>query len=162
MAVTHVALNDLDKVLYERLKGLRPRAIRTIQATAKLHMPRLIQHEISTTDPQPVSSGDYRRRWTVADTDQGATLYNPLPYAAVIEHGRRPGARMPPTDVIQRWVVAKRIAKPKEARSVAFLIARKIAKDGIPAKKVLERAVKQFRPILIQALWDMLSTPEKK
>lgn len=41
-------------------------------------------------------------------------VYNTAPYAAVIELGRRPGARMPPPDALKPWV-EKKLKPHKEA-----------------------------------------------
>lgn len=50
-------------------------------------------------------------------------------YFTVLETGRKPG-KQPPLDPIQRWVQAKGIATDISERSLAYLIARKIGKEG--------------------------------
>jgi hypothetical protein len=50
-------------------------------------------------------------------------------YFTVLETGRKPG-KQPPTDPIQRWIQSKRIATDISSRSLAYLIARKIGKEG--------------------------------
>ena len=55
---------------------------------------------ISTKPRPPVDRGTYRRSFRVGKTPDGALVYNPLPYAAVIEFGRRAGSRPPPIDTI--------------------------------------------------------------
>lgn len=63
-------------------------------------------------------------------------------YAGVIEFGRRKGARQPPVSAILDWMKEKNIRLQKKGggfiketpalrRSVAFLIARSIGKNGI-------------------------------
>ena len=39
----------------------------------------------------PVATAAYRAAWTKTPTDHGAQVGNPLPYAELIERGRRPG-----------------------------------------------------------------------
>lgn len=51
-------------------------------------------------------------------------------YAEYIEYGTDPRERMPPVDAIERWVRRKGIASGKDARGVAFAIARSIQKNG--------------------------------
>lgn len=58
-------------------------------------------------------------------------------YWKYVEHGRRPGGKFPPFDKILEWVRVKPILprpvnglKPTD-RQIAFLISRKIARDGI-------------------------------
>ncbi len=63
-------------------------------------------------------------------------------YAGVMEFGRRPGARWPPLLPILFWVKTKlRIEDEKQAKSVAFLIARKIGIKGIPGHFAFGRAL---------------------
>lgn len=56
-------------------------------------------------------------------------------YGDVIEQGRRPGARRPPTDAILAWVWSHRqffdgVETEKDAKGVAFVVARKIGLEG--------------------------------
>ncbi len=60
---------------------------------------------------------------------------SPAEYGEVVEHGRRPGGRMPPIHAITAWVWGKRHLFPevqteKDAKKLAFPIARSIAKKG--------------------------------
>jgi hypothetical protein len=73
--------------------------------------------------------GHYKLGFKARATRNGAELRNDAPHAAVIEYGRRPGSRMPPVEAIRGW--ARRKGLPK---GVAFLIARSIARKGIPPK----------------------------
>ena len=51
-------------------------------------------------------------------------------------------AHMPPIEAIEPWVKAVLgISDPKEAKSVAFLVARKIAREGTPARHPMAQAV---------------------
>ena len=68
-------------------------------------------------------------------------------YWKYIERGRQAGSKMPPIDAIENWIEVKRIV-PKEIngkvptiRQLAFLISRKISRDGIPAKPYLQNAI---------------------
>jgi hypothetical protein len=59
----------------------------------------------------------------------------PAEYASVIENGRSPGARRPPTEAIAKWVWGKRFLFPdvkteKDALRIAFPIAKKIGEVG--------------------------------
>jgi len=60
-------------------------------------------------------------------------------YAGAIEFGRKAG-KMPPVDVIAQWVKRKGIATGKSIKSVAFLIARSIAKNGTKSSPFLAPA----------------------
>lgn len=103
----------------------------------------LAVQQVGKIQPRPpVDRGQYRQSFKAYPIPGGAVLSNTAAYAGVIEYGRRPGQKMPPVDVIMRWVIRKgilgraRMKKmapqdlEKEARQVAFAIARKIGRDG--------------------------------
>ena len=87
-------------------------------------------------------NGQYSRGWT-RDRASGsgaryrARVYNPTPYAPVIELGRRPGRAPPPADALRTWV--QRVLAPpldqldRTVERVRWGIARK----GTPAKRVM-------------------------
>lgn len=63
-------------------------------------------------------------------------------YWKYVEYGRGPG-RMPPIDKIESWIRVKPIVpdpvsgKIPDTRQLAYLIARKIGREGTPAQKPL-------------------------
>lgn len=67
-------------------------------------------------------------------------------YARPVEEGRRPGRRPPVTAVID-WLKVKRI-QPRnpntDQTTLAFLIARKIGRDGVPAAPYMKPAFDRF------------------
>ena len=87
-------------------------------------------------------------------------------YWKYIEYGRRPG-KMPPLDVIEKWIDVKQIHPhsmtlksgktviPKPPK-LPFLIARKIGRDGIQPrplfKKSFEEAKREFLRIIEEAV----------
>ena len=65
------------------------------------------------------------------------------PYARYVEFGRRPGGGMPPWregTSLYRWVVHKLKPPDGHVESVSFLVARAIARRGIPARRMFARA----------------------
>lgn len=62
-------------------------------------------------------------------------------YLQWVDKGRLPGS-MPPVDAIERWVRVKGITAydGKSDRQLAWAIAKKIERDGIPATNVMELA----------------------
>jgi hypothetical protein len=70
-------------------------------------------------------------------------------YLKVVDEGRRPGAKQPPTKALDRWVIAKGIA-PRDKKgkfisreSVKFLIARSIGKKGIKPTNVITKTINE-------------------
>ncbi len=68
--------------------------------------------------------------------------------AAVAERGRRRGAKMPPVRALIPWVKKRWGLEGKEARRAAYVLARKIAREGIPARPVLKPALRNSRPAI--------------
>ncbi|KTT21897.1 hypothetical protein [Pseudacidovorax intermedius] len=62
-----------------------------------------------------------------------------LPSASAVELGTRP--HMPPMDALVPWVRAVLGVSPKRERSVAYLVARKIARRGTPAQQPFAKAI---------------------
>lgn len=70
-----------------------------------------------------------------------------LTYGAPVEFGRRAGAKMPPVAALLGWVQRHGLARtPKQARRVAFLVARKIARRGIPPRPYMATALERNLP----------------
>lgn len=72
-------------------------------------------------------------------------------YAAYVEYGRRAG-KMPPWDMLAAWAQKKLRLNPKEAKSVGFLIARKIAKKGTRPHPFFAPAVKKNEKEVTRAI----------
>jgi hypothetical protein len=106
----------------------------------------VIVNEIIPAEKQPpIFDGAYRAAWKVEPTDQGADVYNDMPYAGVIEEGARaenvkPGRAM--IDALTEWARRKGLtgharedrASPEartQARSIAWAIARSMQQKGI-------------------------------
>ena len=74
----------------------------------------------------------------------GRTVYGsvdtPLEYGEVRELGRRPGKGFPPPGPIELWVRSILGVDEKKVKSVAFLVARKIAVKGFEGAHMFERA----------------------
>lgn len=66
------------------------------------------------------------------DSDKG--------YASYVEYGRKPG-KMPPPNILEAWAYKKFRLSHKEARSMAWALARSIAKKGTKARPYFEPAV---------------------
>ena len=78
----------------------------------------------------------------VASTPAGVlgVVSSSQPNALFLELGTRP--HMPPVAAIEPWVKAVLgISEPKGVKRVAFLVARKIAREGTPAQHPMSRAV---------------------
>ena len=90
----------------------------------------------------PVNSGILRRGVATSITGEGVAVvgrvFDPVAYAVPVELGSRP--HFPPLAPIALWVRRKLgISNEGEARSVAFLIARKISRRGTPPREFFKQ-----------------------
>lgn len=111
------------------VRGMRRAARRTQQHVQK-----------RSSQVGAVNTGMYKRAWKYAELPDGAQVFNTMPYAGVIEYGRRAGAQMPPRAAIEAWARRKLGLTAKEAKAAAWPIARAIAKKGIAGRYVLTGA----------------------
>ena len=90
-----------------------------------------------------VNIGGYLRGWFYSRIPNGVSIFNKMPYSPIIEGGRRRGKR-PPSKVLVPWVIRRLGVSEKEARGVAFVIARAIGKRGLLPRKVLGGVIPQI------------------
>lgn len=151
----------------EKEAELPKRALEVIRRVVKLEGPRAVEAEFSALTQAPVDRGTYRRDFRFENTKDGATMYNFALYAAIIEWGRRPGAKAPPIQAIFEWVKRKGIgssligpvqqvhgprqqggrrrsdrqdAVERQQWWIAIEIARKIKARGLPPHLILDKA----------------------
>lgn len=81
----------------------------------------------------------YRGITYVQSKTYGASveLVNRATHAVFVEYGRRAGARQPPVSALIPWVMKKFGVPYKQARGIAFAVAKKIARRGIKARKIM-------------------------
>lgn len=81
-------------------------------------------------------------------------------YALYVEYGRRAG-KFPPLDELVQWARKKFTLKEKDAKSVGFLIARKIAKKGSKPHPFFQPAVKKNEQSILRAVRDAVRKKTK-
>lgn len=78
------------------------------------------------------ASGQWAENLSVEASEDSAVLTQP-DYGNALENGRKPG-RQPPSEAIEQWLkdkgIAAQLEKEISVSSLAFLIARKIAREG--------------------------------
>lgn len=105
----------------------------------------------------PEASGDLVQSGKVTELEYGprsvsGDVVYTAPYAIFVHEGRRPG-KLPPEQPIIAWMGSRGIDDPdKSPEQVAFLIRRKIAREGIKPNKFLERAFLAERRGMIDEL----------
>lgn len=110
-------------------------------------------------------------RYTVAvESGNIAVDVSLLEYWKYVEYGRRAGGKMPPLSVIEEWIRVKpvhalprprRIGSNKtyipSPRSLAYLIARKISRDGIKPRPLFADSLDAVWVKFEQALSDAIT-----
>jgi hypothetical protein len=78
-------------------------------------------------------------------------------YGLFIEYGRKPGSKMPPVEPIMQWAKDKNLPQFRNAKgqyisnfSRGFIIAKSIARDGIPARPFLHVIDDSINPLIEQ------------
>jgi hypothetical protein len=137
-------LRDVNRWIDGKVRQTKAGAV-----VATMDAASIVNSEIrnSIREANAIASGDLLESVTVssmrASTDMvEVTVGSSSPYASIVEEGRRAGAKAPPVESILDWMVMKGLEP--DARG-AYLIARKISRDGIPAKKVFEKGVNKAR-----------------
>jgi len=133
-------LRDVNQWVNTKIRQTREGSEDVVRESA-----RVVNEEIrgSIQDANAVASGKLLESVTIgsmrASTDMiEITVGSSSPYASMVEEGRRAGTKAPPIESILDWMVMKGLEPDSRG---AYLIARKIARTGIPAKKVFEKGV---------------------
>lgn len=156
MAVTRtIHIRDLGKYERQLARTLPDVAKRVNQQGAKRAV-QILQRTVREVRPYPpIDSKRYINSFEIQRAPKDAVVVtNTRSYAGVIEEGRRAGARQPPTSALVGWVQRKLGVPAKRARGVAFAVARKIAKHGIKAKKVIATALPEISRDFLKRLFD--------
>ncbi len=109
----------------------------------------------------PVNTGNFRG--SISNQMRGTRgtirgkVFSPLKHGIVIERGRKPGSKQPPTHAIELW--AKQVgigAAGEDIRGIAFVIARAIGRRGIKGRFPFRRGFNQARPRIL-AMWTRMN-----
>jgi hypothetical protein len=96
------------------------------------------------------ASGDLQRSVIGQEREVGpfgveGLVTSPLNYVVPVELGTKP--HFPPVEALIDWVKAKLgVTGDKEARSVAFLVARKISRRGTKGQAMFEKTLEHMTP----------------
>lgn len=151
-----ISIKHLPKQLRDMASAAGPAMKRGLLSGAMRCIP-LLQNRVRNAPPAnpsglgtggAVDTGAYLQAMTARATPSGAIITNKRKYAAVIDDGRRVGARPPPRRVLEKWVMRRLGLSAKEAKSAAFLIGRAISKRGLLPRKVMRGATDDIMKIM--------------
>ncbi len=93
----------------------------------------------------------YYKGWYGEYDGKDTVVGNNAPHSMYVEVGRKPG-RMPPVDVIQRWVEFKFHVGGDKARQIAWAVARQIALNGMRGRYLLRKNEWKLRLVILRAV----------
>ena len=104
------------------------------------------------------ASGDWIKSIEVGTTFNSGTIYGEG-YTEYLEDGRKPGG-FPPVDAIKKWIQDKGIQSELPINSLAYLIGRKIAKEGWKRQKHggVNLVSQVITPRRVQEIMDRIGT----
>ena len=128
----------------------------------------IITNYKSQLEAEQMNNGELYRTisYSVSTVSSGWVISISLAeYWKYIENGRRAGAKMPPLDVIEKWIKVKQILpRPltlKSGKSVvptipqlSFLIARKIGRDGIRPRPFFKQSFEDAKREFLSKIAD--------
>lgn len=127
------------------------------QAVADLYKDRLADKDVNASNAL-TNSVRYIVRKQGRNFDVSISL---LDYWKYIEYGRKPG-KFPPPDVIREWVKVKPVVpRPIDGitptnNQLAYLIGRKIAREGIAPRPILKESIQHVNAYYEQAIEQAL------
>lgn len=127
------------------------------------------------------SDGTYKRGWKVSGGPgpNSFRTFNTVPYAPIIEYGRRPGGWSPRggrrgrssggtsqyIQALSRWILRKglvgklkpngsrsRASQERQITSMAFAIAKSIANRGLQPRYVLTRSIRPIQEAIVKQI----------
>lgn len=119
----------------------------------------------------PINQGNLKNSLTTRVGLEGAgadrairgEVFTMLAYGEVMDLGRRPGAKPPPSNKLELWVRRKLgISDAKEIKRVAYVVARSIGKKGIKGHHFFGKALKAAERNLTKVANAALRRFEKK
>lgn len=140
--------HNLDEV--NKLFGAFPEVVREATVAKVTEAVKFLERVIKSDPDFPYGAGPLHLLSTVGSEvsykgeEVTGIVGTPAKYTEPVECGTKP--HFPPLDPLQYWVEKKLSLDEKEAKSVAFLIARKISIEGTEGAHMFENAYEEYKP----------------
>ena len=142
MAWVEIDARDFERAIQEQLQADSDLARRAAYDASLRGVSRAVKQ---TKQAGKVDRGQFMAAWKALQTEDGAELVNDAPYAAVIEHGRRPGKPGPPLAPIYEWVQRKLRGQIKAQFRVVRALSFSAVDAGTGTRRQKAAARKQLR-----------------
>lgn len=163
----YIALEGLDKVLKGFDKADKEVQKAAMQGLTKGGMNIIADAQVNLRENGSVVTGLLRQSGKVQKVDDTTldvgffdTTNQHSGYALFVEYGRRAG-KFPPLDELIQWARKKFRLDEKEAKTVGFLTARKIAREGSEPHPFFQPAVKKNHRAILKAVQDAVRRKTK-
>lgn len=115
---------------------------RALKDMAREYRKKLLSHRPHPKKATGSLADDIGTGVTMTDSEVTGSLYL-QDYWRYVEDGRRKGAKQPPVSAIREWIEQRKIKpwKGQTRKGLAYVMARSIAKKGIPPTHYLQRTV---------------------
>lgn len=101
--------------------------------------------------PGAFDTGRLTAGWKSEAVDNGARVTNSVPYAPVVEGGRRPhGVSQAGQQQLAGWAKRKLGLTDEQAKSAAFLIARKLKTRALQPRQMMSGALDEMTNIVLK------------
>lgn len=98
-------------------------------------------------------TGTFLKSWSKESLGPVAVkIKNSASYAPTIEYGREAGRSAPPSQNIERWLVARLGFSSDDAKQASFPIARAIAQRGLLPRRVLAANVPAIEDMIMKTI----------
>lgn len=136
-------------------KGLLPEVAEQIIHDAGDEMVQLAQINLHRMKPPGIDTGALVQSIKNQKSKLTSIVYSDVKHSVFVEYGTRP--HFPPIEPILAWVKRKLHVPEKRAKGVAYLVARKIAKQGTRARPFFGNAFAVIRKRLMVSMKQALS-----
>lgn len=154
--VSGIQLDTSQAERYARYLQTAPEIARKEMQISLAEALLFLEREVKEGTPTGVGGGG-GLRGSITHNMRGSTatnlkgkVFSPLAHAAPVEYGSKP--HWAPIDPIQDWVEHKLGVSAAESRAVAYLVARKISREGTEGAHMFENALSDNSRQLMEML----------
>lgn len=151
--------------LYElKLGRLMGEVVKRGQTRAAMETLRLLKEGTQNAIPASryghrgaIDTRSFYNGWEVMHRGRTVTVTNNAKHAVYVERGRLPG-KAPPSAALVPWVIRNLGVDEREARGLAFVIARAIGRRGLRGRHILEKALPAIKRVHMREVERALDT----
>jgi hypothetical protein len=146
MTRQRISLTKFQRAVLELDPNMKAATVKGLKAAA-LRTQGLVVDEIQNAEPNAaVDRGELAGSVHTRMHSDGATVEVRAPHAVFIDQGTRP--HMPPLAPLAEWAMRKFGVNEKQARAIAWGVAKKIEKYGTAPRHFMQKAFERSKPVI--------------